>query len=294
MFKSKLSRTVLMIGIPVIIFLLALSFLNAARATAPVLVVNHPLQPGSRMDGSAVTLKELPKAAILPGAFTDAADIVGQTVTVGRLPGDQITADMVGPAALSAIAASLSPDHRAVAVRLTRASGLAGMLQNGDRVTVVGLVDPQTLSLPYTFASPFGEGEEAEEQFVPSPVAMVTVPNLRVLLVPQSFRYQEAMPGQEEELLPAFTSERSQESGVVLLDVPLAPQPIAPGGPEMSPAELLPLLDAYGRIYLLLDPLQADYTIPPDGANLLTVYETMVFQAQAVTTTLPISLEVAP
>ena len=294
MFKSKLSRTALMIGIPVIIFLLVLSFLNAARATEPVLVVNRPLQPGSRLDGSAVVLKELPKAAILPGAFTDPANIVGQTVTVGRLPGDQITADMVGPAALSAIAASLAPDHRAVAVRVNRASGLAGMLQNGDRVTVVGLIDPQTLSLPYTFASPFGQVEEAEEQLVPSPVAMVTVPNLRVLLVPQSFRYQEAMPGQEGELMPAFTSERSQESGVVLLDVPLAPQPIAPGGPEMSPAELLPLLDTYGRIYLLLDPLEADYTIPPDGADLLKVYETMYFQAQALTTTLPITLEVTP
>jgi len=287
MFKSGLSRTLLMIVVPIIVFLLALSFLNSARATEEVLVVARPLQPGSRLDESAVEVKELPKAAILPGAFTDPSQIVGQTVTVGRLPGDQITADMVGPAALSAIAASLPPDHRAVAVRVDRAGGLAGMLQNGDRVTVVGIIDPQVLQfqLPVAMVA-LGE----EEAPPPAPVAMVVVPSLRVLLVPQSFRYQEAMPGEEDELLPAFTSTQAQEKGVILLDVPIAPQPICPGGPEMSPAELLPLLNAYGHIHLLLDPVEADYTIPPDGADLLQVYRTMI-QRAVMTTTLELEEE---
>ena len=288
MFKSRFSRTVLMIGVPVVIFLLVLAFLTSARGTEQVLVVNRPLQPGSRLDGSAVVLRELPQAAILPGAFSDPAQVVGQTVTVGRLPGDQITSDMVGGEALSAIAASLEPDHRAVAVRVDRAGGLAGMLQIGDRVTVVGLIDPSALQLRQGYASTTlqvsgGVGDE-EAASPPSPAAMVLVPNLRVLLVPQSFRYQEAMPGQEQELLPAFTSSQAQEAGVILLDVPLQPQPIVPGGPQMSPAELLPLLNAYGRIHLLLDPLEADYTLPPDGVELLQVYDTVRVQAALTAT----------
>ena len=137
----------------------------------------------------------------------------------------------------------------------------------------------------------FGE-EKKKEETVPSPVAMVVVPSLRVLLVPQSFRYQEAMPGEEDEYMPAFSSTTAQEAGVVLLEVPIAPQPIAPEGLEMSPAELLPLLDRYGHIHLLLDPLEADYSIPPTGADLVGVYRTMMQQA-AITATLP-GLEVAP
>ena len=288
MFKSRLSRTALMIGIPVVIFLLVVSFLNTARSTQEVLVVNRPLQPGSRLDASAVVLKPLPKAAILPGAFTDPASVMGQTVTIGRLPGDQITADMIGGEALSAIAASLAPDHRAVAVRVDRAGGLAGMLQIGDRVTVLGLIDPSALQLRQSYAPTTvkvtGAGAQEEEQ-QPSPSAMVLVPNLRVLLVPQSFRYQEVLPGQEQEMVPAFTSSRAQEEGVILLDVPLEPQPIAPEGLEMSPVELLALLNGYGRIHLVLDPLEADYSIPPDGANLLDVFDA-IGQQSAMTSTI--------
>ena len=296
MFKSRLSRTALMIGIPVVIFLLVVSFLNTARSTQEVLVVNRPLQPGSRLDASAVVLKPLPKAAILPGAFTDPASVMGQTVTIGRLPGDQITADMIGGEALSAIAASLAPDHRAVAVRVDRAGGLAGMLQIGDRVTVLGLIDPSALQLRQSYApttvkvtgapsTGLGTGGAVEEEQQPSPSAMVLVPNLRVLLVPQSFRYQEVLPGQEQEMVPAFTSSRAQEEGVILLDVPLEPQPIAPEGLEMSPVELLALLNGYGRIHLVLDPLEADYSIPPDGANLLDVFDA-IGQQSAMTSTI--------
>ena len=289
MFKSGFSRMVLVIGLPLIIFLLVLAFLTSARATAPVVVVSRALQPGSRLDESAVVVKELPKAAILTGAFTDPSMVVGQTVTVGRLPGDQITAAMVGGEALSAIAASLEPDRRAVAVKVDRAGGLAGMLQIGDRVTVVGIIDPSVLQLRQTTASTTvrvsGGAARQEEERSPSPGAMVLVPNLRVLLVPQSFRYQEAMPGREQELLPAFTSTQAQEAGVILLDVPLQPQPIVPDGPAMSPAELLPLLNAHGRIHLLLNPLVADYTIAPDGVELLQVYDAVRLQA-AITATI--------
>jgi Flp pilus assembly protein CpaB len=289
MLKSRLSRLILMIGVPAIIFLLVLAFLSSARATAPVLMVQRPLQPGSRLDEGAVVRQELPAAAILPGAIDDPEQVLGQTVTIGRLPGDQLTADMVGGEALSAIAASLEANHRAVAVRVDRAGGLAGMLQIGDRVTVVGLIDPAKLQLRQanspTKLQVTGGVAVQEEPETPSPAAMVLVPNLRVLLVPQSFRYQEAMPGQEQELLPAFTSSQAQEAGVILLDVPLQPQPIVPHGLAMSPAELLPLLHAYGRIHLLLDHLYADHSLTPSGLELLQVYESVRRQA-AITSTI--------
>ena len=115
---------------------------------------------------------------------------------------------------------------------------------------------------------------------------MLVVPNLRVLLVPQLFRYQETLPGEEGMFGPAYTSADQQESSVILLDVPLDPIPLRPGGPMVSPVDLLPLLDRFGYIHLVGEPQVADYSQPPIGVSLSQVYGAMT---GLITATQPIT-----
>ncbi len=287
---------IVVIGLAVVVFLLTTSFLAAARNTAPALVAARALQPGLRLDERVVEVRQLPVPAILPGTLTSIEDVRGQTLVVARLPGDQITADMVGSEALSAVTASLPPDHRAVAVRVDRATGLAGLIQVGDKVTAIGIIDPQALNaLGGQVYVAEGQGQETGPE---SPVAMVAVPGLKVLLVPQLFRYHETLPDEKSGSLmaPVYTSSSAQNNSVVLLDAPLAPIPIAPDGPQMSPVEVLALLNAKGTIHLALEPVTADYSIPPTGAQLYDLYQAMRRTAQenAHTTPTPEPVVVVP
>lgn len=247
---------------------LAMGVVSKARNTAPCLVASRALQAGTRLDAKAVEVKEIPASAILPGAFTSLEEVEGQLLTIPRAPGDQITADMVGSKATFSIVASLQPDHRAVAVFVNKATGLAGMIQAGSRVTAVGIIDPQKLDL---------ERRNPAAGESPSAMAMVVVPGLQVLMVPETFRYREILPGEGgSTFIPATTTTREQEKGVVLLDVPLAPVPLTPAGPMVSPVELLTLLNSQGEIHLVGEPETADYTIAPIGVSLYEVYQAML------------------
>jgi len=245
---------------------LAMGVVSKARNTAPCLVASRALPAGARLDEKAVEVREIPAAAILPGAFTSPKEVEGQLLTIPRAPGDQITADMVGSKATASVMAALKPDHRAVAVFVNKATGLAGMIQTGSRVTAVGIIDPQKLNLRHS------TGEAS-----PGPMSMVVVPGLRVLMVPDTFRYREVLPGEGgSTFAPATTLAREQEKGVVLLDVPLTPIPLTAAGPVVSPVELLALLNSQGEIHLIGEPDGADYTIPPTGVGLYEIYQAMV------------------
>ena len=115
-----------------------------------------------------------------------------------------------------------------------------------------------------------------------SPVASITIKGLRVLVVPQSFRYEELpkTSGEAELFASARTSQAAQSGSVILLEVPLAPVQIAPGL-SVSPAELLALLNKVATIHLVLEPsdgltIETATLEPLDPANLyehITGYE---------------------
>ncbi len=268
MLRKGSRSLVIVIVLALLAGFLAMGVVGKARNTAPCLVASRALQAGTRLDERAVEVKEIPAAAILPGAFTSLEEVEGQLLTVPRAPGDQITAEMVGSKATASVMAALKPDHRAVAVYVNKATGLAGMIQVGSQVTAVGIVDPQKLNL---------ERRASVGESPPSAMAMVVVPGLKVLMVPQSFRYREVLPGEKgSTFAPAMTTSREQEKGVVLLDVPLSPIPLIPDGPVVSPVELLTLLNSQGEIHLVGEPEGADYTIPPTGVSLYEVYQAML------------------
>ena len=285
MFKGR--RNVLIVFVlAAAAFILATATISAARRMAPVVMARQALPAGARLTDQAVEVREIPAAAIMAGAFESIAQVEGQVLSIPRAAGDQITADMVGESATTSVIDGLPPDHRAVAVHVNQATGLVGSIQVGSRVGVVGMIDPAMLDLRTSSVTV----EEREAPPPTGPVAMIVLSNLRVLLVPQMFRYQETLPNEEDGMFAtAYTSADQQEASVVLLAVPVEPIPLRPGGPMVSPVDLLPLMDHFGHIHLVGEPQNADYSQPPTGISLYQVYDTMAMTMPLTSTlTLPV------
>jgi hypothetical protein len=190
-------------------------------------------------------------------------------------------------------------------VNVDQATGLAGIVRNGQRVAVIAILDPQVIqreinnqAIPVYLPDNTGSQANAESERalqptstpIPtatpqpplSPVASITIKGLRVLVVPQSFRYEElpTTSGEAELFASARTSQIAQSGSVVLLEAPLAPIPIA-NGYSVSPAELLALLNEVATIHLVLEPsdglsIETATLEPVDLANLyerITGYE---------------------
>ena len=254
--------------------ILTLVVLLSLRADTPVVVAASPVAVGVRLTEGDLQIKLVRQADALPGALSRIEDAIGQVISTQRLAGDQITASMLGNQALSAIAAGLEPDHRAVAVKVTRSSGLAGILRPGDFVTLIAVIQPDAqfnaldvvslpnvagatttpaASVPAPTATP-GYGPLVPE----SPFARVTASGLRVLLVPQTFRYEEVSTSgtDSQGFAMAQSSLSGQQESVIVLDVPVTPVTVAgiDGPMEISLPELIALLDSHAQVYLALEP----------------------------------------
>ncbi len=253
---------------------LTLVYLRSLRADTPVVVAAQPIAVGARLAAGDLQIKLVRRGDALPNALSRIEDAVGQVISTQRLPGDQVTADMLGNQAISAIAAGLAPDHRAVAVKVTRSSGLAGILRPGDYVSLIAVVQPdprlqvindlslddqpeETATPAPAFSTPAatpGYGPIIPE----SPFARVTASGLRVLLVPQTFRYEEvtASGTDSQGFAMAQSSLAGQQDSVVVLDVPVTPVTVEgiDGPMTISLPELIALLDTHARVYLALEP----------------------------------------
>ena len=274
MLRRSGTAWLIVIVLGVVTFGLLVVFLTGLTNNATVVVAKVALQAGTRLERGHLETRSINANAALPGHFSAPEDLVGQVLTVQRMPDDQITAAMVGDEALSAIAATLPADHAAVAVAIDQATGLAGTIRVGDRVGVVGILDVEQAGLgelfekepqaPTEMTPPQGGQEgEAEEEIEtprnPSSLARVVLTDLKVLVVPYTFRYEEVNPvGSEDAVFSlARTTSRQQEESVVVLAVPIAPVEVVEGV-WMSPLEVMALLNAKGTIHLFLESLHPD------------------------------------
>jgi Flp pilus assembly protein CpaB len=244
-------------------FVLTFFFLTALRADTSVVVAARPIAVGARLTENDVKVVQMRSADVLPGAIKKVEDAVGKLSGAQRLAGDQLTADSIGDKASSAIAGGLGPDKRAVAVRVDIASGLAGVIRAGDLVSLVAVVTPpqkQNQQAQAPAVKPITTTVQVKPTEPPglapiTPFSRLTATGLKVLLVPQTFRYREASETDKEGFAPAQTV-NIRESSVVVLEVPIAPIAVqgANGTLSVSLPELLPLLDANGKLYLVLEP----------------------------------------
>ena len=280
MLRRSGTAWLIVIVLGVVTFGLLVVFLTGLTNNATVVVAKVALQAGTRLERGHLQTRSINANAALPGYFSDPDDLVGQVLTVQRMPDDQITSAMVGDAALSAIAATLPADHAAVAVNIDQATGLAGTIRVGDRVGVVGILDveeaglgelfekepqaPAEMIIPSQGGQEGEEGEEGEEGVVetprnPSSLARVVLTDLKVLVVPYTFRYEEVNPAGSEDAVfsLARSTSRQQEESVVVLAVPIAPVEVMEGV-WMSPLEVMVLLNAKGTIHLFLESLHPE------------------------------------
>jgi len=228
--KARSSRglhsSALIIGVLALVtFALVAGVLSAAQKKAPVVVAARALEAGTKLSLADVEVVQVHAGAVLEGAFETVEDVTGLVITVQRMPGDQVTADMVGDAAQNALAQALAPDHRAVAIHVDQASGLAGLLRPGDHVSAIGIIDPSPLGgMGYQRAT----GAESK----------VMLTGLKVLFVPYEFRYRELNPQDSGNLMsPVMASSGDREKGVIVLSVPVTPITVAWHVSNAVPAE---------------------------------------------------------
>jgi Flp pilus assembly protein CpaB len=270
--RSPLAAIVL----AVVIGLLVIALLNGVIRPTQVVVAKVSIAPGTILTSSLVELRTIPMGAKPADAATRIEDVNGKMLAVGRAPGDYIVTSVLGEIAGAGIPAELPEGHVALAIHVDMASGVAGLLRPGQTVTVIGMIAPDILkesttnvvtapieefmsptltttpSIMQVTASPTPTATPAPPS---SPLARLAISGLRVLMVPQSFRYEEVPAGASEDQLysSARTTMSAQEGSVIVLDVPTSLVEVTPGF-KIDPATLLSALDQYGLIHLALEP----------------------------------------
>jgi len=125
------------------------------------------------------------------GSFNNLEQVAGRVTATSILPGDLITENKLAPkGTVPGITALLSPNQRAMTVKVDEASGVAGFLTPGNRVDVVVVVD---------------KGEYHQD-----PLAKLLFQNLKVLGTGQKL---ENRPGDKPQIVPTVTLEVTPEQG---------------------------------------------------------------------------------
>jgi Flp pilus assembly protein CpaB len=273
--QSKKRSPIAAIVLAVVIGLLVIALLNGVIRPTQVVVTKVAIAPGTLLTDQLVELRTIPMGAKPSDAIAKIEEVNGKMLAVGRAPGDLIVTSVLGEIAGAGIPAELPEGHVALAIHVDLASGVAGLLRPGQTVTVIGMISPDILKTSSTsvFTAPISEFTSPIVSLTPgvaptptptatatpappsSPLARLVITGVRVLMVPQSFRYEEIPAGASEEALfsSARTSMSAQEGSVIVLDVPTGLVEVTPGF-KVDPATLLAALEQYGIIHLALEP----------------------------------------
>lgn len=274
--EPKKRSPLIAIVLAVVVGLMVFALLNGVIRPTQVVVAKVAIAPGTILTDKLIELRTIPMGAKPADALTKVEDGVGKMLAVGRAPGDLVVQAVLGEIAGAGIPAELPEGHVALAIHVNQASGIAGLLRPGQTVTIVGMLSPDLLKdnpisvatgpmtdfgLPTSspthipnmpFATPTATPTPAPPH---SPLARLAVTGVRVLMVPQSFRYEEVPAGASEDQLysSARTSMSAQEGSVIVLDLPTTKIEVAPGL-WTDAVSLLAALDQYGSIHLALEP----------------------------------------
>lgn len=285
--QSKKRSPIAAIVLAVVIGLLVIALLNGVIRPTQVVVAKVAIAPGTLLTDQLVELRTIPMGAKPADATAKIEEVNGKMLAVGRAPGDLIVTSVLGEIAGAGIPAELPEGHVALAIHVDLASGVAGLLRPGQTVTVIGMISPDILKMSNAsvFTAPISEFTSPIVSLTPgvaatptptptpappvSPLARLVITGVRVLMVPQSFRYEEIPAGASEEELfsSARTSVSAQEGSVIVLDVPTGLVEVTPGF-KVDPATLLAALDQYGIIHLALEPTSG---LELDVADVITL-----------------------
>ena len=259
-------------GLALLAFILTYALLSGVVVPRQVVVAKSDLPAGTRLTAALLEIRTLPGSAVPKDAYATWAEAEGKVLTTARVAGDPITAYVAGESsAASGIPAQLAENTVAISIKVDQATGLAGVLRPGQTVAVIAVVDPSGIqqnslqsitspTLEAPAAAPSAGATATPMPLIPTPqppissAARIVITGLKVLVVPQSFRYAEAVTTtNSDSFLPANTTASAQQNSVILLEAPVTPVEVAPGV-LASPAELLALLNQTAVIHLALEP----------------------------------------
>ena len=129
----------------VVIGVMVIVLLNGVINPTTVVVAKVAIAPGTPLTADLLELRTIPSQAKPADALTRIEDLQNKVLAVGRAPGDYITTSVLGDTSQAGIPASLQPDHLAIAVKVDLGSGIAGLLREGQKVTLIGMLSPDVL-----------------------------------------------------------------------------------------------------------------------------------------------------
>lgn len=280
---NKKRSPIIPIVLAVLIGLAVMVFLNAVVKPTPVVVAKIAIAPGTVLSADLVEVRTMPAGGVPADAFATIEEVVGSSVAVGRAAGDVIVAAILGDNVSAGLPSELQEGHVAIAINVTRASAVAGILRSGQSVTVIGLLTPDVLSSQNGLAYSTVQSIVTDDGSVPvvegysrstptpepviGPLGRIAITGVKVLLVPQTFQYQEIADTADQEEAFATSATTAEDESVIVLDVPTTPVEITPGV-FVNPATLIAALDNYGSIYLALEPANG---LTIDQTNNLTL-----------------------
>jgi pilus assembly protein CpaB len=188
----------LAIGFATLATYMAMGYLKRQAAIQPprpkttqVVVAKSAIDPASRVSVEQLKTEVWHQEKAPQGSFSTLAQLDERVAATLILPGDLILENKLAPkGTLPGITALLSPNQRAMTVKVDEASGVAGFLTPGSRVDVVVVVD---------------KGE-----YKTSPLSKLLFQNLKVLGTGQKL---ETRPGDKPQIVPTVTLEVSPGQG---------------------------------------------------------------------------------
>ena len=189
---------ILAIGFATLATFMAMGYLKRQAAvplpktkTSQVVVAKSAIDPASGVSDVQLKTEVWHQEKAPEGSFSSMKEVEGRVAGTSIMPGDLILENKLAPkGTIPGITALLSPNHRAMTVKVDEASGVAGFLIPGNRVDVVVVAD---------------KGE-----FNKDPRAKLLFQNLKVLGTGQKL---ETRPGDKPQIVPTVTLEVAPELG---------------------------------------------------------------------------------
>lgn len=157
---------------------------GGAPPTATVVVTRRAVPAQAVLKAEDVTVRQVPRDLVLPGALTSPGEAVGQRPAVALAEGQPVLRSLLESGQnRGGLAARVPAGHRALTFAVNDLTGLAGRLQVGDRVDVAAFVGGQggggaraTLLLEGVLVLALGRAQdEAAQGKAAPPYASVTV-----------------------------------------------------------------------------------------------------------------------
>lgn len=159
--------------------------------TSLVVVAATKVGPASPLNAAQLKTEVWHQEHPPQGSFGNIHEVLGRVTATSLSPGELVTENKLTPrGTVPGITALLSPDKRAMTVKVDEASGVAGFLVPGDRVDVLVIID--------------------KGNYDKNPISKILLQDLKVLGTGQKM---ESRPNDKPQVVPTVTLEISPAEG---------------------------------------------------------------------------------